>query len=892
VGGPIWKGNDKLFFFGSFEGYREVLPGSLTSNVPTADMLPDAAGNVNLTGYLNAQTGISRTGIFDPLTTTCVRLTSNGCNQYGRKQFANNIIPASRISPIALKILKLFPAPNLPGYTNNFLYTGKTPYQYNQPIGRLDYNLSDRTKIYGMFAWWSGTENRNGNGFSGPAERGSIGNYRSSLTQVLDVTHTFNANLVGDARLSFNRAKNRSPNGAVSNGSAQLTSADLGLSMPAIPTTSRNFAPELNIDDLPGIIGNRADPIIFETYDLSLSLTQLFRQHNFHYGGESMLFHDISRGIGNPNGQFHFGSNFTQSNPNQFTGNGSGYATMLLGYPSDGSVQNSLPPYESYKYYGAFIQDNWRVTPKLALNLGLRWDTETSPVERNNHLLAGICLTCRNSLSDSIPGGNVLPNGATTVSTINGVVQFASSSLTAYANTLGNFQPKFGLSYAITDKLVMRGGYGYNVSFGGELGGASPWSQTTNYNASPDSGLTPSLDFKSGTPYPNGFIPVVGASLGDLTLAGNQLSIDQRDRKLPVSQQYSFGFESQLPFQIITDVEYVGARGGNLRTSRQLNGLSAADFQKGVANPAYLNQLVPNPFYGVLPKTVDMGKNPMVQAKLLMVPYPQFGGNLYVYTHADGYSNYNALQTKVEKRFTEGGVFSRGLSFLGSFTWSKLMSATGYLNNNGAGLVDPTSYYSLDGNNRPWVFAFSGLYGLPIGRGGLFFSKAHGLTGLALNDWQVEWIFQNQAGTPVGFPYKDNNICGGYNIQPSQKSYKSYINNSTPSCWTHFDQYEARTAGGNSTAIRQPWAQQTQLGLEKKFAITEHAKLQFKAEAFNATNTPIFGGVDSGNPEVAPTRNAAIADPTQPGAWSGFGTIGNLQQNFPRQLQMSLKILF
>ena len=274
------------------------------------------------------------------------------------------------------------------------------------------------------------------------------------------------------------------------------------------------------------------------------------------------------------------------------------------------------------------------------------------------------------------------------------------------------------------------------------------------------------------------------------------------------------------------------------------------------------------------------------------MPYPQYDGNLYIYTYAGGYSHYNAMLAKLEKRFSHGRAFSNGLSFLGSFTWSRLMSATGLLNNNGASLVDDKPYNAVDGTDRPWDFAFSGLYGLPIGRGGTFLPNAHGVLGEVVNDWQLDWIFTNDGGTPAGFPNNDIYTCGQYNERPAHRSYKSYLNNSESQCFTTFPEYTAVTQLPVTTKLRNPYAQQTSLGLEKKFSITEATKLQFKAEMFNATNTPIFGGPATGSPEQAPTRNTSVADPNQPGAWSGYGTIGSTQQNFPRQMQFSLKLLF
>lgn len=887
VGGPFLKKN--AYFFFSFEGWREVLPAAVLTSVPTADLYPDANGNVNLSSYLAA---VSKTGIYDPLTTTC-----NASGACTRTQFANNTIPASRISAIGLNILKLFPLPNRAGYQNNYVFNGKDRYRYNMPIVRVDYNFSDKTRLYGEFAWWSGLEYRNNSGLSGPAVTGNINNYRSSLTQVLDLTHTFTSTLVSDVRVSFNRAWNRGPNGAVSAGLATLSAADLGLTMPQIPTTTRQWAPQINLGDgFPGVIGNTGDPSIFETYDLGPSITQTIRKHNLHYGGEVSLYHDISGGVGQPNGNFSFSTGFTQQDPFNGKQDGSVIASLLLGYPSGGSVQDTLPPYESYKYYAAFIQDDWKAKSNLTLNIGLRWDTETSPVERHNHLLAGVCLTCVNPLTTQItyPAGNVLPNGAPIAKPLLGAVQFSSSSLPAYENTLGVFQPKFGFSYAVNRNVLVRGGWALGKAIGIELGGASAWNQTTNYNSSADGGLHPALDFRNGTPFPSGFTPVLGDSLGAATLVGNGLSIDQRGRKVPLVQQYTFGFQAALPGQVTAELGFLGSHTIDLRAPRQLNGLSAADFQKGHDDPNYLNQQVANPFYGVLPKTVGLGQNPTVQAKTLMVPYPIYNGNLFVFTDPRGYSNYNSMIAKLEKRLSGGGALSKGLSFLSSFTWSKLMSGNGYLNNNGAGLVDANPDYVIDGSDRSWVLAFSGLYGLPIGRGGLIAKDAHGLLGVALNDWQLDWIFTNNAGTPVNYPNNDIYSCGAYNPVSARKTWSSYINNSQAAvkCFSKFPQYTAVTTLPRTAAVRNPWAQQTQLGLEKKFPITEAVKLQFKVEAFNATNTPIFGGPNTGNPEGALARNQSVADANQPGAWSGYGTISSTQQNFPRQLQLSLKLAF
>jgi hypothetical protein len=910
-GGEVIPHHDKLFFFFSYQGYRQVQPAGVITSVPTADMQPGSGpnGGVDLTGILtfrneigpNAPVPNRKIGIYSPnLPLTCIDGTDAACNKWERQPYADNVIPASDITAFASKALALYPKPNVPGatYQNNYSFSGDSTHKYNMPIASVDYNFTPDTKIKFTFAWWSGLEYRNGSGFPGPAANGNINNYRSDVAPVVDLTHNFGPKLFGDLRLGYNRTWDLGPNGALSAGLAKLTPGDLGLSMPSTGTTTRNLAPQIKLDNYNQLIGNTGDPSMFETYDLGPSLTHVIGRHNLHYGVEYMLFHIANSGVGNASGNFNFGTGYTWENPAHGNSTGSDIADLLLGYPDGGSVETKYNTYKSYNYYAGFFQDDWKMTHRLAFNLGLRWDTETSPIDRNNYLMAGLCLTCVNSISKGVTMPGTLPNGASTVTTINGVAEFSSSKLTPYANTWGALQPKFGFTYAITPKLVARGGYGLQSGEGIELGGASAWDQTTNYNAQINTAIwQPSQAFNSGSPYPNGLTKVLGNSQGDQTLLGEGIGIDQRDRKLMHTHQYSLNLQAQLPYGIIGEVGYVGVYTTNMRASRQYNGLSDADVAKEQElGNSYLDQAVPNPFYGVLPNTTSMGANPTIAAKLLMVPYPEFNGNVYIYTHANGWNDYDSMVAKAEKRMSNGGSLSRGLSFLTSFTWAKQWNAQGFLNNSGAWKVDADKPYrqvDVGGNAPTWQLSFSGLYGMPVGKGGTILSTAHGVVGELVNDWQLGWVFQNRSGLGTSFPNGQPFTCGTYNPKPAHKSYSDWVNNTQTSCWQNAPTYWITPYGTNNFKVRSQYAQQTALSMQKKFALKDELNLMFKAEAFNVTNTVQFGGPDTGsNPMNGLSRNTSVADPNQPGAWSGYGTVGSQQQNFPRMMQFTLKLEF
>lgn len=975
VGGPIKP--EKLFFFFSYEGWRESAPTSGSTNTVSPDLRPITAaqaaasggtldpGDVDFRQFFTNTLGsrynstapttlATKGGIFNPF----VCATSSGGNCVTRQRIVNahgvqDVIPARLISPIGLKILNLYPAANSPGEPgqNNYVFNAPGSLNFNQPIIRVDYNLSDRTKIYGMFSHWAGTQFQNNTGYVDPASlpliQGNINSTRSFLSQILSGTHTFRDNLLADIRVSYARGVDSSPNGAVAAGLVKLTPADLGFAnYPVPPTTNASAAPTIRVSNLPDIIGNRTfsdfgHPPFNQIFEVAPTVSHVIGRHNLKYGGQFMLIDAIpccgngdSEGLGvGPGGRFSFNSNFSKQGPNINNNNdGAGLASLLLGVPSgdnptDNAIPYSLPVYEAYKYYAVFIQNDLKLRRNLTVNLGLRWDIETSPRERHNRLNAGFNYGIANPITDFVinPGTITMPAGGTfTVpNPIVGGFAFASDKLAPYDTHWNQWQPKFGIAWGISPKTVLRGGYGLGYVFAIELGGSTTFSRTTRYQASNGTDPNPANLFNSGIPYPNGLVTPPGSTFGLLSGVGGGSSFDQRNRRIPHVHSYSLGIQRELPGKMILDVSFVGTYSKEIRVGVQFGTITPSQFQYCHDHSTDCTTSIPNPFYwrnlrnqgASLPpdflasyKASDVGGLPTIRRVDLMSAFPEFGGNVFSNTEPIGYTNYNSLVTKLEKRISGGNVLINGLTFLGSFTWSKTMQATGFLNN--GFLHDPNLLYRLTDSDRTFDFAFAGLYGLPFGKNGILGKDSHGALGELINDWSVDWILTMDSGTPVNgipntlaFNCPQNN--NSYLPAPGKRNFSEWLYNETPSCFTNFDPFTAVTVNPRAGNVRNRWIPpQLTLAAQKKFRLREGLALQFRAEAFNATNTPTFGGPNTGG-ATNPTQPVFVNLPSStgynvrtqvpfgtPGSCTGYGCINANQANDQRKFQLSLKFLF
>ena len=929
AGGPVKR--DRLFFFFGFEGYRESLSAQVLEHVAPAYERPGYNGNAgvdfSLIQTLDPAEYPNGIPIYEPGTAYCTTggpATSCGGNSLAQMQYPGNDIPGTQINPVGAALLQYVPLPNIPTALNlagGNNYTASTPdvYDYNQPMIRVDYNLNQSTKMYSYYEWQKGTENRNQNGFTGVAAKGNINWTRENWVATQDVTHVFSPTLLGDFKGSFTRYLTNTPDGDLS---AAVDPASIGLSMPLPDTTKLKDLPEINVNGLPGYIGNTPGSDVSNSLGFDTDFTKTWGSHNIHVGGMIYEFQYNNFGdLGNASGNFSFSSQFTQYDPqngncyqatpnpvnpcNSNQNNGLGVASLLLGYPTGGGVTWNVTQAIGQPVYAIYGQDDWRVTHRLTLNLGLRWDVERGLRERNNLLDRGLCLTCVSPITSDPNYAANIANGANqsawaaagipTPGTVYGGLEFAGYNgqpRSAYDLDWTDIGPRVGFAYALDPKTVLRGGWGLMYSYGLEGGNASGASANTPYISSLDS-VSPTNYFQGGSPFSN--VSNVlnkppGNSQGLLTDVGEGIGQeDFPDRKIPREKIFSFGIQHEFPGAVVLDARYAANYTSKLRIGLWLNGVATLAQEKAaIADPAIWNQQVPNPYYQVASMVGNgCGQGKTVQAIDLLLPLSQYcnaGGNSVTgQPNAPlGHNWYNGLEVKLTKRI-QGGA-TQGLSFQVAYTWSKSINGAGY--QNGWPYQDPQQIHWIAGTDRTNVAGITTVYDLPFGKGGMVLNSPNRIVGGFINNWRLSSVIAAQSGQPVGINTGYQYTCShSYRPDNGTSVGGGHWFNADKSCWAGNGQWALSVLDGETDVVRTPTITNVDLSLMKQMPIREWANFSLRLDAFNAFNSVLFGG-----PDTNPGDNNATY--TQGAGWSGFGTVGPYQQNFPRILQVSGKITF
>ncbi len=513
-------------------------------------------------------------------------------------------------------------------------------------------------------------------------------------------------------------------------------------------------------------------------------------------------------------------------------------------------------------YYAPYFQDDWRITSKLTLNLGVRWDIDTPRTERHDRMnyFDQQALSPLAKLQSQFPD---LRGGLVFVA-VNG------ASRHQFPYDKNNIAPRFGLAYQATSKTVVRMGYAHLFGPSPQAAHGNPGKMgfriDNNWISTVD-GITPYNLLRN--PYPQGFSQPPGSSQGLLTQAGGSIDAMLQDTVTPWSMQWNVNIQREMPASILLDVAYVGNRG------LQLARVGNSGFNLNQVDPRYLslgsklNELVDNPFYGIVNSGI-LASQKVARAQLLR-PYPQFGDIIPLYSTGSA-STYHSLQISASKRF------SHGLQFEGNYAWAKSLD-NGQSHQDSTNIRADRALSDIDIAHR---FVMSYIYELPFGRGRHFGGNVSGAMNWILGGWQLNGITMFQTGTPLSL--SASNTAGLYNVKTRANNngtsgkltgsvdsrLSRYFNTSV---FSQPSPFTFGNVGERLPDIRNDGVRNFDLSLFKEFAPVERLRVQFRAEFLNAFNTPRFG-----------SPNTTVTS-------SSFGVISS-QANSPRQTQFGLKLLW
>jgi hypothetical protein len=870
LGGPVYiphvyNGRNRTFFFVSWEGFALRQGVTYKQTVPTAAELTGNLSDLN-------------TPIYDPAT-TCGVAGGRPCNpgepQYDRTAFGGGVIPSGRLNSTSLAYLKtFFPAPNVPGAapgTPNFTTNGSAGGNNYETVVHIDQNVSSKQHLNGRYTWWK-NNNLPTVAFNGICQD-RCGELFTTNSFVLADDYSFSSKTLLDLRISYMRFNySRSPllNNFDLTSIGQSTALQSQVEYPGPPVmVVTGFDPQ-------GIFGSQgADSTIHNATDddrISGSLTRFIGNHTLSFGGEFLraTFNYVQNNISS--GDYSFSPGFTAQNPLTGVG-GLGLATFLLGYPSSGSAEIAAPLASEQLYPALYLNDDWRVRPRLTLHLGLRWEDTQPFTERHDRLSyfdPGATNPALGAAGSSAPGAIGLVHSST------------RSSRFAINNSLKQFSPRLGFAWQMFPNTVFSGGYGVfwlpnDVT---DLPYTDPIdASTTGVVTSINGGLTPSATVDN--PYPQGLVaPVQRGSNLQQTLLGTGGSYNLTTDPYAYSQQYNFGVQQQLGSSFMFSLVYGGAKGTHLPFSGlNIDTLPDQDLSLGAA---LVNQ-VPNPYYGIISSKYSLGA-PTIPAGQLLLPYPEYSG-LGIQADNVANSTYNSMQVTAQQRFAHGA------SINAAYTWAKLISDTDtlttWLEPGVAGVQDPRNLNaekSLSSDDARQRLVVSYVYDLPFGRGMRFGSNVPGVLNQLLGGWGFGGVTTVQTGFPLGFTTAQNltNSFGGGsrpNVVPGCN--KMVPGNETqrinqwfnPACFTQPAPFTFGDESRNDPDLRASGVANWDASMYKTFPFThnEATNLQFRAEAFN-----LFNRVQFGYPG------------TQQGA-SNFGIVSS-QLNNPRLLQFSLRL--
>lgn len=863
LGGPVFipkffDGRNRLFWNLSYEAMRQRSADPDSVNMPLNEW---RTGNFST---LQTAQG-APVGIFDPLTTA-----PNGL----RTQFAGNIIPSSRINPVAANVLGYYPSPTGPGdgpaHLNNYIFPSRWVADMDQWSGRMDYNLNDSNRLYFKYSQNPFSEYRGlvWNGSNAAEPTGNAPLLRNGRTWAFDWTSTLAPTVTFDLRAGLSRWETSSGNSF----GANFNPANLGFSTALVSQFAKFQFPRFNLGTYQAIGSDRVwhdEPS--DVYSLQPNLNWVMGSHFFKFGADFRRYNNLNNDPGPASGVYTFGKDWTQQNALQASAtSGNELATFLLGAPTEGYVDLNMAPAYRGQYYAFYFNDDWKVTSRLTLNLGLRWDYESPFVERYDRQLRGMDFSAASPIDSQVNG-----------LTLRGVPLFAGingNPRGAFDADKNNWQPRIGAAYRISDKLAVRGGYGIFYLGQGESGSALGFSQRSNIITSTDGKLTPAVSLENAfANLPGGrLLQPVGSSEGASSFLGQSITVNYLNRPLPYSQQYSFDIQYELPGNILAEIGYNGNQTRKIPVNiANLNVIPASELGRrtatGAIDTAYYNAQVPNPMAGLIPNNSALNGATITRQRL-MVPFPQFNGVAYQNVPI-GKQYYNGMQVKLTKRM------SKGVSFIANYGIGKTIEQRTLLNNQDFNFADPEASNvekrSAEEIDVPQKFVLTGVWELPFGRGRAFGSGWAAPVDFLLGGWSINANATVQKGWAIDYPNANQIAPGSASIsnQSLDRAFDTslWINPATGRPVPVQEPFTLRQFPSRFGDVRVPGYKNIDGSIAKSFTITEAVRAQFRFEMINATNSPWFSRVQS--------LDVANAN---------FGRLNPVQRNLPRWLKLGL----
>ena len=887
LGGPLvlpgYDGTNRTFFFVNYEGLRQRSGAVSTLTVPLPEWRNGDFSNLRNS---SGQPII----IYDPATT---RPDPGNPGQYVRDPFPGNRIPANRMSAVGRAMAQFWPLPNSTpsnAFTqaNNYTLSGAAPNDNDRIDSRVDHVINDKWRMFLRYSW-SDEANRPFNSFQNLAS--SSGGDGPTFTTVhslsMDHNYVLSPSLLLNVRYGLNRRYvDRKPL------SAGFDLASLGFAQNVVQTAQAFEFPRVDVQGFQSLGQNAFTDLVIAptTHQFNLNATKIMSKHTVKVGMDYRKFLLNFTQLFFPSGQYGFNNaQWTQRNPNVNSATeGFALASMLLGVPSFGQISHNPSPASASSYWAGYVQDDWKLSRKLTVNLGLRYEFDVPRTERFNRL-SYFDLNAPSPIANLVPA-NPFFNPAD----LRGALVFVDENNRRQVDTdLNNFAPRIGAAYNLDDRTVVRSAYGVyympsHVQAAGHSGSAGMmgFNSQTNMIVSLD-GRIPLRTIDN--PFPDGYNLPPGNSLGPSTFIGLNIGGGNggvfTTNATPYMQQWNVNVQRELPGNFIAEVAYLGSKGTNLligESGLPLSQLDPSYFSLGTA----LQDQVPNPFFGIITNPSSPLRFETVARNRLLRPYPQYDG-VSAFRVPGAKSIYHAMTLRVDKRF------AGGLSLLSAYTWGKLMddasTTVGFLGQAGAqqNQYDREADWSISSQDIRHRFVTSFVYDLPFGRDRKFGGSWSGPINWMLGGWQVNGILTFQSGIPLivtqgvnatnlfsptqrpTWTGADANIDGG-SVSKAERIGR----------WFDTSQFSVTPAFqfGNAPRVmpnlRADGVKNLDLSIFKNNRFHNGKwNAQLRLEAFNVLNRVQFG-----NPNTQVGNN-------------NFGVVSS-QANAPRQMQMAVKMLF